>query len=928
VHLVPHTHDDVGWLDTVDGYYNNQVSHILDTTIAMLIKNPERKFVYVEMAFFKLWWDKQTAEMKDAVRKLVDNKQFEIINGGWSMNDEACPYYEEIIDNMQTGIEWINKELGFSSYIGWHLDPFGHSSTNARIQAKLGFDTIVFSRMNENDRNQRKHDQTLRTVWTPHNREKILAESLVSNYCDPQWMYNFDGDTDVVKQATDFYNYLMVTQDYYKKKTMIQLLGCDFAYQDGQKTYDNHKKAIDYLKSNPDKFPSIEFKYSLATEYLNDLKASGEIMSTKTDDYWNYGERGDSYWSGYFTSRPKMKYLTRYTGKAFQATRQLLSFRLMQASPETRKQMATQFYNEAIDFINIQIGVTQHHDAVSGTAKQFVTEDYYKRLNEALDYMTKTTAKLFQDDFKAIVGEANVPAALEFCDLQDPYANDCISKSITEKSSVMVYIYNPSANNKKLHKILVTDENVTVLNANNKPLDAEVYCYDMSTANQCYMYFGDDEMKAFDSNYYLIKYDKAHKNTTKIEVNECSSKTTDTDSCSLKTQGYGQEFKTIFYSDNAGYISFRDTEGVEEMHRVKVEYKFYQSMANNGQNSGAYIFRPDQATFFDPMYYTTFKKFTVGQGNLISIARFEGEASWQGGEKVNFNVAFNHYENSANKNSLTMTIEPEVGPVPTEDGIGREVVQIITNEQIGNEGVFYTDSNGLDMQKRVYGKAETFEIQPDKYDTIPASYYPVNGVIYIQDKKTRMTLLTEKTEGGVSRYNGMIETMVHRRTVEDDSRGVGEPLNEQGPDSKGLRVRPQYHLILENSTSVSDETARVRNNNIDYRPLVMFGSVNNVQKFLTTPKQDNTTFDLPTGLKFFLDYRSDGDYYLMRFHNISEKTFNLTKDQLVSILKQGSKNANISYEIQEMSTSNIETMSVMQARKFDWKTEESIKALN
>lgn len=174
----------------------------------------------------------------------------------------------------------------------------------------------------------------------------------------------------------------------------------------------------------------------------------------------------------------------------------------------------------------------------------------------------------------------------------------------------------------------------------------------------------------------------------------------------------------------------------------------------------------------------------------------------------------------------------------------------------------------------------------------------------------------------------MIETMVHRRTVEDDSRGVGEPLNEQGPDSKGLRVRPQYHLILENSTSVSDETARVRNNNIDYRPLVMFGSVNNVQKFLTTPKQDNTTFDLPTGLKFFLDYRSDGDYYLMRFHNISEKTFNLTKDQLVSILKQGSKNANISYEIQEMSTSNIETMSVMQARKFDWKTEESIKALN
>merc|ERR1712151_1220990 len=149
------------------------------------------------------------------------------------------------------------------------------------------------------------------------------------------------------------------------------------------------------------------------------------------------------------------------------------------------------------------------------------------------------------------------------------------------------------------------------------------------------------------------------------------------------------------------------------------------------------------------MYYSYFKKFTVGQGNLISIVRFEGEASWEKGDSVSFMVAFNHYENADHKDGLIMTVEPEVGPIHTDDGIGREVVQIITNERISSNGEFYTDSNGLDMQKRVYGKAETFEIKPDKYDSIPASYYPVNGVIYIQDANTRMTLMTEKTEGGV-----------------------------------------------------------------------------------------------------------------------------------------------------------------------------------
>ena len=50
VHIVPHTHDDVGWLKTVDQYYyglNNSIQHanvqsILDTVVASLMRNPSR----------------------------------------------------------------------------------------------------------------------------------------------------------------------------------------------------------------------------------------------------------------------------------------------------------------------------------------------------------------------------------------------------------------------------------------------------------------------------------------------------------------------------------------------------------------------------------------------------------------------------------------------------------------------------------------------------------------------------------------------------------------------------------------------------------------------------------------------------------------------------------------------------------------------
>ncbi|MQL96788.1 hypothetical protein Taro_029460 [Colocasia esculenta] len=56
VHLVPHTHDDVGWLKTVDQYYvgsNNSIQgacvrNVLDSVVDALLKDPNRKFVYVE----------------------------------------------------------------------------------------------------------------------------------------------------------------------------------------------------------------------------------------------------------------------------------------------------------------------------------------------------------------------------------------------------------------------------------------------------------------------------------------------------------------------------------------------------------------------------------------------------------------------------------------------------------------------------------------------------------------------------------------------------------------------------------------------------------------------------------------------------------------------------------------------------------------
>jgi alpha-mannosidase len=127
IHVVPHSHDDIGWLKTVDEYFYGNKAEIQFTNVNVeltsvmnaLLDNPERKFSEVEMKFFSMWWDAQNDQMKDKVRGLVRNGQLELINGGWAMHDEACPTYEDMINNMMIGHDFILKEFGVKPRIGW-----------------------------------------------------------------------------------------------------------------------------------------------------------------------------------------------------------------------------------------------------------------------------------------------------------------------------------------------------------------------------------------------------------------------------------------------------------------------------------------------------------------------------------------------------------------------------------------------------------------------------------------------------------------------------------------------------------------------------------------------------------------------------------------------------------------------------------------
>jgi len=74
------------------------------------------------------------------------------------MHDEACPTFDDIINNMLVGHQFALEEFGHKPRVGWSIDPFGHSNSNARLFADMGLEAIFFARIDQLDKEKRKED--------------------------------------------------------------------------------------------------------------------------------------------------------------------------------------------------------------------------------------------------------------------------------------------------------------------------------------------------------------------------------------------------------------------------------------------------------------------------------------------------------------------------------------------------------------------------------------------------------------------------------------------------------------------------------------------------------------------------------------------------------------------------------------------------
>jgi len=56
--LVPHSHTDPGWLKTFEQYFHSSTRNILNNMVSKLQQWPNMTFIWSEVSFLSLWWDR------------------------------------------------------------------------------------------------------------------------------------------------------------------------------------------------------------------------------------------------------------------------------------------------------------------------------------------------------------------------------------------------------------------------------------------------------------------------------------------------------------------------------------------------------------------------------------------------------------------------------------------------------------------------------------------------------------------------------------------------------------------------------------------------------------------------------------------------------------------------------------------------------
>uniref|UniRef100_A0A8C2ELG3 Alpha-mannosidase n=1 Tax=Cyprinus carpio TaxID=7962 RepID=A0A8C2ELG3_CYPCA len=830
VFVVPHSHNDPGWIKTFDKYYNDQTQHIFNNMVVKLAEDPRRKFIWSEISFFAKWWESADEHKQAAMRKLILSGQLEMVTGGWVMTDEANAHYFAMIDQLIEGHQWLEKNLGVIPRSGWAVDPFGHSATMPYLLKRANISSMLIQRVHYSIKKHFAATRSLEFMW----RQAWDIESGTDMFCHMMPFYSYDvphtcgpdpkiccqfdfkrlpgsrvncpwkvppraiTDANVAERAGVLLDQYRKKSKLFRSKVLLVPLGDDFRYDkalEWDQQYFNYQKLFDYMNSRPEMH--VKAQFATLTDYFNAVyKANGVAPGTRPPDYpvlsgdfFAYADREDHYWSGYYTSRPFYKNLDRVLESHLRGAEILYSLAVAharRAGLEGRYPVSD--YSLLTD-ARRNIGLFQHHDAITGTAKENVVIDYGNRLLRSLVGLKRViinAAHFLVIKNKDIYRFYQTEPFLETDDRRTTQ-DSLPQRTLIELESTPRYLvlFNPVEQERLcVVTMLVNSARVRVLTEDGQTLPVQLSAQWVSAVEMSgevyqasfmarlpalglavfHLYDSADSPMTLRSDT-LLRIPGRGQSIRGLDPLPVRSQTVDAQPLYIQSQSL-----SLGFSGTTGLLeSIRRKDDPQEV-RVQIQFLTYGTRPSKDK-SGAYLFLPDGNA----------KPYSQREAPIVRVV--EGPL---------FAEVVAHYQH------FQQTVR--IHNVPGIDGLSLDIttmvdirdqnnkelaMRLLTDIQSGD--TFYTDLNGF--QVKVFQKSWFY--LSDRHGSKSANFYPMPTMAYIQDSQYRLTLHTAQALGVSSLASGQLEVILDRRLMQDDNRGLGQGLK----DNK--RTANRFRLLLE-----------------------------------------------------------------------------------------------------------------------------------
>lgn len=904
VHIVAHSHEDPGWLNTSDTYYQIKVNYIITNVVNSLLADERRTFQYVEMWYFRRWWLEQNATVRESVRGLVKERRLTFLTGGLCMNDEATTHFGAIIDQMTWGHRFLNATFGPDALptVGWQIDPYGHSRSYTGLTAAMGFDTFVGQKIDFQEWNNRAATKSLEYQWQLPAFGAAPNPSLLGHLLDDNWGgYSFvlpvspgtdrilvqeilgsgkalvspNGHVELSMQASDGNLVLrhdgahvwssnttghpgayltlqksdgnlvlrsadgvslwasgptnaitppskgarailqdncnfVVSDDnglalwslgthcppslgasaddawlssaveamvktvrkrqglYLHSNEVLVLYGKDFYFQDAPRPFEDMERVMDHINSRPEVY-GMNIIYSSPMKYAAAVRESSwESLPTYDGDL--YPSRITQHYvrTGYFTSRAAEKQSDRTRWAQGHAAT------LLAAAHGSPNKAAL---NQGIAAMAAAVGIHQHHDAITGTNRDYVADDYVNKMTLAAEELQPSAA-----ESAAVAAGLQADGAMA-CDERN--VSVCAAtESLLHNGTTTVLVFNSLAQRRT--EVIEVPVPVSTVGARDTSGGKALRC-------EVHAAFLKDAERGHSWSAFILVEDLAPLESRAITItsgNGCTLVASEKMAADAKASLTGDGAITASVSGaTGGLTTLGDVQVTSALEYYEPEMSGpHGSKKDTTSCASSYALRPHGQR----LAYPSPTEVLLSRGELVQQSFSELQVS--GAAQV--------VRVSAGVSAVQLL--HAVGPLDISNGLGQEPVLRVSAPAINSKSLFYTDSNGLEMTRRVR-RMEDWD-NKTLNEPVSQNYYPATAAVALRDASAGpgLSLVIDGARGASSQADGELETMLHRRHVDngcrvdqgyqmdDVSRIVGSTWVQTGSDealAAGYRLR-------------------------------------------------------------------------------------------------------------------------------------------